>query len=135
MFARYKKSETAAAKPVPADPVRSSASGPAAPQPMPKPVLQPKQAQRHPAAQVTPVDKERKRKERIGEIKVELHKRLLDSLNLAALDRVHPGYGWARNAGYGTAEHLAALGRLGPSVHHRAGFAPVRTVLASRESG
>ena len=54
---------------------------------------------------------------------------------MAALDRVHPGYGWARNAGYGTAEHLAALGRLGPSVHHRAGFAPVRTVLASRESG
>ena len=36
--------------------------------------------------QVSPVDKERKRKERLGEIKLELHKRLLDNLNLAALD-------------------------------------------------
>ena len=37
-------------------------------------------------AQVAPVDKEKKRKERLGEIKLELHKRLLDNLNLAALD-------------------------------------------------
>ncbi len=37
-------------------------------------------------AQVAPVDKERKRKERLGEIKLELHKRLLDNLNLAALE-------------------------------------------------
>ena len=36
--------------------------------------------------QVAPVDKERKRKERLGEIKLELHKRLLDNLNLAALE-------------------------------------------------
>ena len=38
------------------------------------------------AAQVTPMDKERKRKERIGEIKLELHRALLDNLNLAALE-------------------------------------------------
>lgn len=37
----------------------------------------------------------------------------------------HPGYGWDRNAGYGTAEHLAALGRLGTTRHHRHSFAPV----------
>ena len=37
-------------------------------------------------AQAAPVDKERKRKERLGEIKLELHKRLLDNLNLSALD-------------------------------------------------
>lgn len=36
-----------------------------------------------------------------------------------------PGYGWERNAGYGTAEHLAALGRLGATVWHRDSFAPV----------
>jgi pilus assembly protein CpaF len=33
-----------------------------------------------------PVDKEKKRKERLGEIKLELHKRLLDNLNLSALE-------------------------------------------------
>jgi len=36
-----------------------------------------------------------------------------------------PGYGWEHNAGYATPEHRAALARLGPTVHHRRGFAPV----------
>ncbi|MCI2397962.1 CpaF family protein [Aliiroseovarius subalbicans] len=38
------------------------------------------------AARAAPGDKERKRKARIGEIKVEIHKELLDNLNLAALE-------------------------------------------------
>jgi len=37
-------------------------------------------------AQAAQPDKERKRKERLGEIKVELHRYLLDNLNLAALE-------------------------------------------------
>ncbi len=37
----------------------------------------------------------------------------------------HPHYGWERNAGYGTAEHMAALRRHGPTPHHRRSFAPV----------
>jgi ribonuclease HII len=37
----------------------------------------------------------------------------------------HPGYNWAQNKGYGTPDHLAALGLLGPTVHHRRSFAPV----------
>ncbi|MGE3693029.1 MAG: ribonuclease HII [Novosphingobium sp.] len=37
----------------------------------------------------------------------------------------HPWYGWERNAGYGTAEHMAALRVHGPSPHHRRSFAPV----------
>jgi ribonuclease HII len=44
---------------------------------------------------------------------------------MARLATRHPGYGWERNAGYGTAEHLAALTRLGPTRHHRMSFAPV----------
>lgn len=31
----------------------------------------------------------------------------------------HPGYGWERNAGYGTRDHLDALRVLGPTAHHR----------------
>jgi pilus assembly protein CpaF len=38
-------------------------------------------------ANVAPADKDKKRKEKLGDIKVELHKRLLDSLNLAALEK------------------------------------------------
>ncbi|MBP6011023.1 MAG: ribonuclease HII [Alphaproteobacteria bacterium] len=41
------------------------------------------------------------------------------------LDAQHPGYNWASNKGYGTPDHLAALERLGVTVHHRKSFAPV----------
>ena len=41
------------------------------------------------------------------------------------LAAAHPGYGWERNAGYGTREHTDALRRLGPTPHHRRSFAPV----------
>jgi ribonuclease HII len=43
---------------------------------------------------------------------------------ICALDGAYPGYGFARHKGYGTAEHLAALRRLGPSAIHRMSFAP-----------
>lgn len=38
---------------------------------------------------------------------------------------VHPHYGWERNKGYGTPDHLAALREHGPSPLHRRSFAPV----------
>jgi ribonuclease HII len=44
---------------------------------------------------------------------------------MCALDLEHPGYNWASNKGYGTRDHLEALDRLGPTVHHRRSFAPV----------
>jgi ribonuclease HII len=44
---------------------------------------------------------------------------------LAALAADHPAYGWERNAGYATQEHLVALRRHGPTAHHRRSFAPV----------
>lgn len=39
--------------------------------------------------------------------------------------KFHPHYGWDRNMGYGTKEHIGALGRHGPSPLHRTSFAPV----------
>jgi ribonuclease HII len=45
------------------------------------------------------------------------------------LDVRWPGYGWVRNKGYPTAEHLTALALLGVTPHHRRSFAPVRRVL------
>lgn len=40
-----------------------------------------------------------------------------------------PHYGFGKHKGYGTAEHLAALGRLGPCPEHRRSFAPMRASL------
>jgi ribonuclease HII len=48
---------------------------------------------------------------------------------MRALAARHPGYGWETNVGYGTAEHCAAIRRLGISPHHRRSFAPVRLAI------
>ena len=48
---------------------------------------------------------------------------------MARLAQEHPGYGWERNAGYGTAEHRAGLARLGVTAHHRRSFRPIRERL------
>ena len=37
----------------------------------------------------------------------------------------HPHYGWERNMGYGTPEHMTALREHGPTPLHRRSFAPV----------
>ncbi len=47
-----------------------------------------------------------------------------DRLMQAAAEQYRE-YGWERNKGYGTAEHLAALSKYGPTPLHRKSFAPV----------
>ncbi len=42
----------------------------------------------------------------------------------------YPGYGWEKNAGYGTALHQDALAKLGVTPHHRLTFKPIRALLA-----
>ncbi|MEE4347035.1 MAG: CpaF family protein [Paracoccaceae bacterium] len=85
MFSRYKK---------PGDKAPSSKTA----TPAAKPVLQPatrpidasnpsmRRAQALAPAQTVAMDRDRKRRERLGEIKLELHRALLDNLNLSALD-------------------------------------------------
>ncbi len=48
---------------------------------------------------------------------------------MVRLAEAHPHYGWASNAGYGSAAHLLALQTHGVTEHHRRSFAPVRLVL------
>ena len=45
------------------------------------------------------------------------------------LHATYPDYGFDRHKGYGTALHMAALRRLGPTPAHRRSFAPVREAL------
>jgi ribonuclease HII len=54
--------------------------------------------------------------------------RMLDELHL-----LHPGYGFDRHKGYGTAMHLSALRTLGPLPEHRRSFAPVAQALKERK--
>lgn len=53
-----------------------------------------------------------------------LAKEYRDRLMIAAAGE-YPQYGWQSNKGYGTAAHLAALKKYGPSPLHRRTFAPV----------
>lgn len=43
-------------------------------------------------------------------------------------DREYPGYDFAKNAGYGTANHLAGLHQLGVTPIHRRSFEPVKSM-------
>ena len=48
---------------------------------------------------------------------------------MTSLSKLYPGYGWEKNAGYGTGEHLAAIEREGITVHHRRSFKPIAKYL------
>ncbi len=48
---------------------------------------------------------------------------------MIALAAKHPGYGFERHKGYGTAEHHDAIRRLGVTVHHRRSFRTVQLAL------
>ncbi|MFZ5750645.1 MAG: ribonuclease HII [Pseudomonadota bacterium] len=50
------------------------------------------------------------------------------------LAQQHPGYGWDRNAGYPTPDHLAALRNLGVTPQHRRSFRPVHYMLLQEKS-
>ena len=45
---------------------------------------------------------------------------------MATLHEDHPHYGWDRNAGYGTAQHLEGIRQHGITPHHRKSFAPCK---------
>jgi len=51
--------------------------------------------------------------------------------HMIELDALHPEYGFARNKGYSTRDHLLALRRHGATPVHRRSFAPVREVVYS----
>ncbi|MFN3292236.1 MAG: CpaF family protein [Gemmobacter sp.] len=85
MFSRYKKSGTD--RPAPTVSAQAAVAPPAAaPQRSPIASLKPAPVTALPPAQAVAQDKEKKRKERLSELKVELHKRLLESLNLSAIE-------------------------------------------------
>lgn len=49
---------------------------------------------------------------------------------METLAKAYPFYGWETNAGYGTAQHQAALKTHGITSHHRRSFAPIRALVA-----
>ncbi len=48
---------------------------------------------------------------------------------MAELSLQNPGYGWEKNAGYPSKQHILALQRLGVTPHHRRSFRPVHNIL------
>ena len=88
MFSKYKKPNLPkdASSPAPAasSKIDTAAIAAAKPDEARQPLVKTAPARR--AGDIAPMDKEKRRKERLGEIKLELHKALLDNLNLAALE-------------------------------------------------
>lgn len=50
------------------------------------------------------------------------------------LDERYPQYGFAKNAGYGTKEHLAGLEKYGPIAEHRKSFEPIKSIFSEGSS-
>jgi ribonuclease HII len=48
---------------------------------------------------------------------------------MSELAKEFPGYAWENNAGYGTKEHLAGMGKNGVTKWHRKTFAPVKKTM------
>ena len=48
---------------------------------------------------------------------------------MADLARAFPGYGWEKNAGYGTAQHQSGIKEFGITPHHRRSFKPIAKIL------
>jgi ribonuclease HII len=48
---------------------------------------------------------------------------------MAELAAEFPGYGWEKNAGYGTRQHQEGLAAKGVTPHHRRSFAPIAKLL------
>jgi pilus assembly protein CpaF len=86
MFSRFKKPDAAAPAAASAAPA-AKAAAPAVAEANRTVVARRSPTAAGNPAQAVAADKEKKRKERMGELKVELHKRLLDNLNLGALER------------------------------------------------
>ena len=52
--------------------------------------------------------------------------RLMKKLSLQFKD-----FGWEKNAGYGTKMHIENIYRLGPTIHHRKTFEPIKSLIHS----
>ncbi|MFM2391073.1 MAG: hypothetical protein RLZZ437_2628 [Pseudomonadota bacterium] len=89
MFSRFKKADATDARPAlaPVGAATPKAPAPAAAAPIRAAAPSPAVGTPRAPADAVAADKEKKRKERLTELKVELHKRLLDNLNLAALEK------------------------------------------------
>ena len=120
MFQRYKKSQIDKADPVeapaaPAAPAApsSATAKPAAPEPaaLRKSIDAPAKAAKPLKVDAAAVDADKnlRRRERIEELKVEMHHRLLDNLNLAALEKAEAGALKAEIVSI-TSEELADMG-------------------------
>ncbi|MFC4667438.1 CpaF family protein [Seohaeicola nanhaiensis] len=85
MFKRFNKPDEAAARPKTKsiEPAPAAAVGEPELQPLASSLRKPLAVK---PAETTAMDRERKRKERMSEIKIEMHRALLDNLNLAALE-------------------------------------------------
>jgi len=45
------------------------------------------------------------------------------------LHKEFPQYGFDQHAGYGTKQHLEAIEKFGPTIHHRKSFEPIKTLI------
>ncbi len=53
---------------------------------------------------------------------------------MAHLSQEFPMYGWGRNAGYGTPQHIEGLQQYGVCIYHRKSYAPIAKIISSKKN-
>ena len=54
---------------------------------------------------------------------------------ITSLSKKFKKYGWSKNAGYGTREHIVAIKKYGVTKLHRKSFKPIHNILSLKKSG
>ena len=52
---------------------------------------------------------------------------------MTEMAHLYPQYGWERNAGYGTKEHVEAIEKYGITPFHRRSYAPIKKYLQTHQ--
>ena len=54
---------------------------------------------------------------------------------ITSLSKKFKKYGWSKNAGYGTKDHMVAIKKYGVTKLHRKSFKPIHNILSLKKSG
>jgi len=54
---------------------------------------------------------------------------------ITSLSKKFKKYGWSKNAGYGTRDHIVAIKKYGVTKLHRKSFKPIHNILSLKKSG
>ena len=51
---------------------------------------------------------------------------------MSILSKKFKGFDWHKNSGYGTTKHIREIYKVGPTIHHRKTFEPIKSLIHTK---